>query len=136
MNQEQLAALHAIVSTGTFRGAALSLHKSQSAVSHIIKKLEDEVGFKLLSRESYRPSLTAEGEIFYRQSTRVLDSMNKLKSTAKVIASSQEAEISLTVSATSPIGPILKVVGSVGLTFPETHVRLASEYMGGQSNAL
>ena len=40
MKHDQLLALEAIVSTGTFRGAAERLHKSQSAVSHTIRQLE------------------------------------------------------------------------------------------------
>ena len=75
MTYEQLVVLHAIVTEGTFRGAAERLNKSQSAVSHMLKKLETEVEIILLSREEYRPTLTPEGKVFYRQATRVMQQM-------------------------------------------------------------
>ena len=58
MTLEQLVVLNAIVEQGTFRGAAEHLNKAQSAISHMLKKLEDELGFAVLSRENYRPELT------------------------------------------------------------------------------
>ena len=42
MTYEQLIVLQAIVTEGTFRGAAERLNKSQSAISHMLKKLETE----------------------------------------------------------------------------------------------
>ncbi|MFU1682300.1 LysR family transcriptional regulator [Phaeobacter piscinae] len=64
MKHDQLIALDAIVSTGTFRGAAERLHKSQSAISHTIRQLEDQLELELFSREAYRPVLTPAGKYF------------------------------------------------------------------------
>ena len=60
---EQLVVLHAIVTEGTFRGAAERLNKSQSAISHMLKKLETQIDIILLSREEYRPTLTPGDDI-------------------------------------------------------------------------
>ena len=49
MKHDQLVALEAIVSTGTFRGAAERLNKSQSAISHTIRQLEEELELELFS---------------------------------------------------------------------------------------
>ena len=62
MTFEQLRVLNAIVTEGTFRGAAEKLYKSQPAISNMIKKLEDECGITLFSREQYRPELTEHGQ--------------------------------------------------------------------------
>ena len=43
MKYDQLLAFDAIVMAGTFRKAAERLNKSQSAVSHAIRQLEDEL---------------------------------------------------------------------------------------------
>lgn len=131
MTHEQLLVLHAIVTEGTFRGAADRLHKSQSAISHTLKKLENEVDLVLLSREEYRPTLTAAGDVFYRQATRVLHQMQQLSSTAKNLSANQEAEVFLAVTATYPIKPLLKIIGETSLTYPTTHIRLSTESMGG-----
>ena len=78
MTLDQLVALDAIIATGTFRAAADRLHKAQSAVSHQIRKLEAELNFDLFSRDEYRPRLTPEGEVFFRETARVLEQVRRL----------------------------------------------------------
>jgi len=73
MTYEQLLALHAVVTAGTFRAAADRMHKSQSAISHAIKKLEDEVDIVLLSREDYRPRLTSATNATTRQYSKIFE---------------------------------------------------------------
>ncbi len=131
MTYEQLIVLHAIVTEGTFRGAAERLNKSQSAISHMLKKLETEIDVPLLSRAAYRPELTREGEVFYRQATRVMQQMQQLANMAKSLSAGQEAEVFLAVTATFPLKPVLDVVGAVRTQYPGTHIRLARESMGG-----
>lgn len=131
MTYEQLVMLNAIVTEGTFRGAAERLHKSQSAISHMIKKLESEIDVILLSREAYRPKLTPAGEVFYRQATRVMQQMQELGNLAKSLSAKQEAQVFLAVTATYPLQPFLKIVSEITDEHPMTHVRLSRESMGG-----
>ncbi|MEO1619667.1 MAG: LysR family transcriptional regulator [Cyanobacteria bacterium J06632_3] len=58
----QLRALVAIAQTGTFSDAAAQLDLSQSAVSHAIATLEEELGVSLLSRGRQGAVLTPVGE--------------------------------------------------------------------------
>lgn len=131
MTLDQLIALDAIVSAGTFRAAAERLNKAQSAVSHQIRKLEAELGFDLFSRDAYRPDLTPEGEVFFRESTRVLEQVHGLKRVAAGLRSEQEPMISIAITATMSLDPILNVLGEVGRSFPGTHIRVTTEMMGG-----
>ena len=131
MKHSQLLALDAIVTTGTFRGAAERLHKSQSAVSHMIRQLEEELELKLLSRDAYRPTLTAEGRVFYREATRVLTQMRDLGATAARLRALEEPELRIAVSATLPLELLLPLLGDLGKSFPATHLRLSTEMMGG-----
>jgi DNA-binding transcriptional LysR family regulator len=131
MTYEQILVLHAIVSEGTFRAAAERLNKSQSAVSHMLKKLETEIDIQLFSREAYRPKLTSAGKVFYRQATRVMQQMQQLKGTAKKLNAGQEAEVFLAVAATYPMKELLKLLSKVMKTYPSTHIRLSTETMGG-----
>ena len=131
MTYEQLVVLNAIVTEGTFRAAADRLNKSQSAVSHMLKKLENEIDIVLLSREAYRPKLTPAGEAFYRQATRVLQQMQQLRGMAKSLSANQEAEVLLVVTATCPLQPLLEIIGDVAGAYPATHIRLSTESMGG-----
>ena len=131
MTYEQLVVLHAIVTEGTFRGAAERLNKSQSAISHMLKKLETEIDIILLSRQAYRPTLTPQGEVFYRQATRVMQQMKDLNTVAKNLNAKQEPEVLLAVTATFPLAPVLEVIGTIKDEFPTTHIRLSRESMGG-----
>lgn len=56
-----LQAFVAIADRGSFREAAQHLHLSHTAISHRIRKLEDEVGQKLFMRSSKEVSLTQAG---------------------------------------------------------------------------
>lgn len=131
MTLDQLVVLDAIVASGTFRGAADRLHKAQSAISHQIKKLEDELGFDLFLRDAYRPRLSPEGEVFFREATRVLEQVHGLKDVAAGLRSEQEPTISIAMTATMSLDPILDVLGEVGRSFPGTHIKLVTEMMGG-----
>lgn len=131
MTYEQLIVLNAIVTEGTFRGAADKLNKSQSAISHMLKKLELEIDIQLLSRQEYRPKLTPSGSVFYRQATRVLQQMQQLNVVAKNLGSGQEAEVHLAVTATFSLKPVLDIVGATKADFPTTHIILSRESMGG-----
>lgn len=131
MTLDQLVSLDAIVASGTFRGAADRLNKAQSAVSHQIKKLEDELGFDLFLRDAYRPKLSPEGEVFFREVTRVLEQVHGLKTVAAGLRSEQEPMISIAMTATMSLDPILNILGDVGRAFPGTHIKLVTEMMGG-----
>ena len=54
----------------SFKEAAGALHLTQSALSHRIRKLEQELGFPLFVRQTRKIALTAEGERLYRQVSR------------------------------------------------------------------
>jgi len=131
MTHDQLFALEAIVATGTFQAAADRLNKSQSAVSHQIAKLEDEVQFPLFSRDSYRPQLTPEGEISHRKALRVLQQVRVLKTTSKSLVGALEPIVRIAVSATVSLDPFLGMLAEIGQAYPSTHIQVSSAMMGG-----
>jgi DNA-binding transcriptional LysR family regulator len=131
MTLEQLRALHAVITEGTFHGAARRLNKSQPALSHMIKKLEEMIGFKLLSREGYRPELTASGKVFYRKALRVLEETKQLQELSRTLSGDLEEEVHLVVTATCPLPPLLGLINKVRQKYGETHIRLSIEMMGG-----
>lgn len=131
MTLDQLITLDAIVAIGTFRGAADRLNKAQSAVSHQIRKLEEELSFSLFSRDEYRPILTPEGEVFFREATRVLEQFHALKATAASLTGEQEPVIRISMTATMSFDPVMDLFGHVKRTYPGTHLQVTTEMMGG-----
>ena len=55
---EQWRALIAVVDAGGYAQAAEALHKSQSAVTYAVQKLEEQLGSELFDRSGYRPVLS------------------------------------------------------------------------------
>ena len=107
MNIQQLMDLNAIVTEGSFRAASKKIHKTQPAISKMIKNLEDEIGFSLLSRDAYRPHLTPKGKIFYEQAIKVLNEFSILGDIGSDFSTSYEAELKIVVNSIFPIENIL-----------------------------
>jgi DNA-binding transcriptional LysR family regulator len=62
-----------IVSLGNFTRAAQALGLQQSTISLQIRRLEEQIGGKLLERSPQSVALTAEGETFFEYARRMLD---------------------------------------------------------------
>lgn len=76
----QVRALVAVAELGNFSAAALHLELSQSAVSHAIASLEEELGVVLLSRGRHGAYCTPVGErvlAYARQVLQLLEAMEK-----------------------------------------------------------
>ncbi len=117
MTYEQIRVLHAIVTEGSFRAAAKKLYKSQPAISNMIKNLEHELEVEFISREDYRPKLTAEGEVFYEKSLMVLNKMNELSGLAKRLSKHEETVVTIAVNAICPLRDVLQSLKEIeGLT--------------------
>ena len=62
----------AIAETGSFTAAARRVHRTQSAVSMQIKRLEDLLGRQLLDRQSRASPLTTHGELLLDHARRII----------------------------------------------------------------
>ena len=62
LDTRQLQAFDMLAATGSFTGAAKKLFLTQSAVSHSMKSLEDDMGCKLLRKQGKKAVLTEAGE--------------------------------------------------------------------------
>jgi DNA-binding transcriptional LysR family regulator len=72
MDLSQLETFLAVIEERGFSRAALRLHRTQPAVSHAIRRLEDEVGEPLFERASREGTLTAAGELLKEYAGRLL----------------------------------------------------------------
>lgn len=68
----------AVADTGSFTRAAQRQHLTQSAVSHQIRRLEEQVGRRLLSRTTRSLTVTEDGEELLRHAQRILLSFDTL----------------------------------------------------------
>src|SRR5215475_15570427 len=85
---EQLRTFVAIVETGSFTQAGEVVHKTQSAVSMQIKKLEERLGHPIFARDGRGSKLTEHGE-------RLLDFARRIvKLNVEAVAAFSDAELS------------------------------------------
>lgn len=73
-----LRAFIAVKETGGFTRAAQRLHLTQSAVSHQIRRLEEQVGRQLFYRTTRSLSLTEDGDDFLPLAMQILQSLDAL----------------------------------------------------------
>ena len=72
-----LRAFEAAGRIGSFRGAALELNLSPSAVSHAIRSLEQSLGVLLFERDGRTVRLSADGEALMRHAGRAFDDLRR-----------------------------------------------------------
>lgn len=68
----QLRAFVAVAEEGSFTLAARRIFVTQSAVSHSLRSLEEQLSCKLLDRSGKRVLVTSEGELLLKRSKRVI----------------------------------------------------------------
>lgn len=73
-----LRAFVAVKETGGFTRAAQRLHLTQSAISHQIRKLEEQTGRPLLRRTTRKLTLTEDGEDFLQHAQQILQALDAL----------------------------------------------------------
>lgn len=120
----QLRALVAVAKAGNFSEAALNLEISQSAVSHAIATLEDELGVVLLSRGRHGATLTPIGEQIVSHAREIMglvEGIGKAANLAKGLESGEVRVVSFR-SAGTHLLPI--VIAQFRQRFPGISVSL------------
>jgi len=131
MTNDQLLAFIAVVEKGSFRSAANAIFKTQSSVSAAVKNLEQEFNLQLLSRETYRPSLTTEGKAFYQQAKKLLVQANELESLGHKLAAGAEPILTISLSAMCAIPPGLNAMKRFCEQNQQVHLSINTEHLSG-----
>jgi LysR family transcriptional regulator, low CO2-responsive transcriptional regulator len=76
LDSRKLLAFATLARLGSFTQTARELHLTQSAVSHAIKSLEDDLGCRLFDRRGRSVSLTEGGRRLERHAQRILAEMH------------------------------------------------------------
>src|SRR5580658_2579334 len=94
---EQWALLAAVVDRGGFAQAAASLHRSQSAISYGVARLQDALGTALLSIQGRKAVLTPHGETLLRRARPLLQDLSTLEALALSLERGWESQLKLVV---------------------------------------
>ena len=93
MKLQQLRYLEAVATELNFTAAAARCNVSQPPLSRAIRELEDEVGAKLVERDTHRVALTPAGECLVRSSSRAITMLEEAAEQARRIASGQRGTL-------------------------------------------
>lgn len=90
-----LKLVHVIVKEGSITKAADKLFLSQPAISHQLKKMEEEIGLKVFNRVNKKLILTETGQVIFNTSEKILASFIQLNNKIEEIKSGDKKVIRL-----------------------------------------
>jgi DNA-binding transcriptional LysR family regulator len=133
---EHWRTLQAVVDAGGYAQAAAALHKSQSAVTYAVQKIEQQLNLKLFEIEGRKARLTSSGQVLYRRARALLEEAGAVESAAHTLAAGWESELSLAVEIIFPTWLLLKCFERFAAEHPETRIELYETVLSGTEEAL
>lgn len=128
---DQLRMFVAVVDSGSFTAAARAVRRVQSAVSHAIAQIEQELGLVLFDRSERRPKLTPAGRVVLEEARRVLRDVDRLRSRARLASDVLEPEVSWAIDSLFPMSCVVEVCRVFQATFPNVALTVRTEALGG-----
>ena len=129
MNFEHLKTLNMVVESVSISLAAKRLYKTQPAVSMIIKRLEQDVGFTLFDRSGYRMELTEKGQIYFEKSKLILGQVAHLESLGESFTRGEEHEIKMAIEGTANVNQVMASLVPVQQQFVNTQLHILGTHM-------
>jgi LysR family positive regulator for ilvC len=104
------------------------IHKSASAVSRIVQRLEDELGKPLFERDNRRVKLTAHGELVARYAGDALSHWDDLREVLSASEQHLRGDLSVFASVTACQSFLPALLGRFREAHPEVRLRLETGY--------
>lgn len=131
-----LEILTAIKENGTLTKAANSLHLSQSALSHSIKKLEGQIATPIWEKDGRNLRLTAAGERIQSLANRVLPQFSHTELLLKQIAKGEMGSLRIGMECHPCYQWLLRVVEPYLKQWPDIDIDVKQEFQFGALGAL
>jgi DNA-binding transcriptional LysR family regulator len=125
-----------VVDAGGYAQAAEKLHKSQSAVTYAVQKMESLLGVKIFEVIGRKAHLTATGEVLYRRAKALLEEAAALERAAGSLAAGWEPELRLAVEIVFPTWLLLRCFARFAEERPQTRIELYETVLSGTEEAL
>lgn len=141
LNLDALVVLDAIDRAGSFAGAARRLDLVPSAITYIVRRLEDQLDVLLFDRRGRRAQATAAGRELLEQGRVLLAEAEALEQRVQRVASGWEAELAIAIDTILPMGRIWPLAARFYVECRErqvahTRLRFTHEVLGGAWDAL
>lgn len=125
MEDHRLKAFCLIVELKSFSRAAEAKFMTQSAMSHLIKNLEDELGVKLLNRHGKTVTPTPAGRLFYSHSKQILEQYNTMENSIYDLIKMVKGPLNIGASNTAATYLLPQVFYSFSKKYPDVRIELA-----------
>jgi len=136
LDSRQLLAFSALARRGSFTLAAKDLFLTQSAVSHAIKALEEEVGCRLVDRTGKRVLLTQAGEQFLRHVEKIMREMEAARSGLETLSKWGHGRLRVGASTTACQYILPTVLREFRQSFPKCIIKIEPGDHGHQLDLL
>jgi DNA-binding transcriptional LysR family regulator len=133
---EQWTVLAAVVDQGGFAQAAATLHRSQSAISYAVARLQELLGVPLLVLDGRKSVLTPHGRTLLMRARTLIDDLETLESLARSLKQGWEPELKLVVDAAFPRALLFDIIAELQLACPKTQIQLADAVLSGAEDAI
>src|SRR6202789_3555812 len=119
---EQWRSLLAVVDSGGYAQAATVLHKTQSAVTYAVQKMESLLGVKIFEVIGRKAHLAATGQVLYRRAKALLEEAGALETAAGSLAAGWEPELRLAVEIIFPTWLLLQCFAPFAAAQPRVRI--------------
>ncbi|MBK8475967.1 MAG: LysR family transcriptional regulator [Opitutaceae bacterium] len=124
LDSRQLLAFVAVARRQSFTLAAKDLSLTQSAVSHALRALEEDVGCRLLDRVGRRVALTHQGEQFLQKAEVILREMEQARAELEQLANWGHGRLRVGASTTACQYILPTVLREFKQSFPRCAIRV------------
>ena len=128
---DQIRTFIAAAEEGSFSAAARKLGRAQSAVSDLIRRLEEQTGVALFDRSTRSPTLTPEGKLLLVDARAIREAAAKLNFRARGMRKGVEPELCAVMDVYFPVEAMARAAEDFRNAFPMTPLRLYVEVLGG-----
>jgi DNA-binding transcriptional LysR family regulator len=136
LSLESLEVIDAIERKGSFAAAAHELGKVPSALTYVVRKLEDDLDVLLFDRRRHRAELTPAGRALLEEGRHLLHAADDLARRVKRLATGWEATLTIVVDDLVNFHALMPVIQDFYVDNTATRLRFAKEVLGGPWDAL
>jgi DNA-binding transcriptional LysR family regulator len=136
LSLESLEVLDAIERKGSFAAAAHELGKVPSALTYVVRKLEDDLDVLLFDRRRHRAELTPAGRALLDEGRHLLQAADDLARRVKRLATGWEATLTIVVDDLVHFRALMPVIQDFYAENTATRLRFSREVLAGTWDAL
>lgn len=136
LSLDALLVLDAIDRKGSFAAAADEMNRVPSAVTYVVRKLEEDLDVLLFDRSGHRAKLTIAGKELLDQGRQLLNAAGELECRVKRVATGWETELRIAYDTVVPVEALYPLLARFYGEGHATRIRLQQEVLGGAWEAI